>query len=101
MQTRPWFLGFFLATLAPSLVYSQSQTFTNCHTPEASGNFVGSDETIVNGMVCKVVTTQPAQQQMAVNRPASPSPAGTKDTSVGTGSIITNTRVIELSKLGL
>src|SRR5208283_4388970 len=101
MQTRLLFLGIFLATLTPSLGYSQSRTFTNCHTPESSGNFVGADETIVNGMVCKVVTTQLAQQQIAANRPAPPSTAGPKDTSVVPGSVITNSRVVELSKLGL
>lgn len=101
MQTRPWFLGFFLAALTPSLIYSQSPQLTNCHTPESAGNFVASDETIVNGMVCKVVTTQPAMQQIAANQPASHSPEGPKDTSAGTGSVITNARVIQLSKLGL
>jgi hypothetical protein len=101
MQTRPVLLGILLTALTPSLIYSQNQQFTNCHTPESAGNFVGSDETIVNGMVCKVVTTQPAKQQIAANQPAPPSPASAKDTSAGTGSVITNARVIDLSKLGL
>ncbi len=101
MQTRPLLLGIFLTALTPSLIYSQNQQFTNCHTPESGGNFVGSDETMVNGMVCKVVTTQPAKQQIAANQPASPSPDNRKETSVGTSTVITNARVIELSKLGL
>lgn len=101
MKTRPLFLGFFLVALTPSLIYSQNQQFTNCHTAESAGNFVGSDETIVNGMVCKVVTIQPGKQQIAANQPAPPSPSGAKDTSAGTGSVITNARVVELSKLGL
>jgi hypothetical protein len=101
MHTRPLLLAFFLAASSPSLIYSQSQTFTNCHTPESSGNFVASDETIINGMVCKVTTTQPAKQQIAANQPASHSPEAPKDSSVGTGSVVTNARVIELSKLGL
>jgi hypothetical protein len=101
MQTRPWFLGVFLAALTPSVAYSQSQQLTNCRTLDSAANFVGSDEAIVNGMVCKVVTTQPAKQQIAANQPASLSPDSRKETSGGTSTVITNARVIELSKLGL
>ena len=42
------------AALAPSLVYAQNQQFSDCRTLENAGNFVGSDEVLVNGLVCKV-----------------------------------------------
>lgn len=42
------------AALAPSLVYSQNQPFSDCRTLENAQNFVGSDEVLVNGLVCKV-----------------------------------------------
>jgi hypothetical protein len=42
------------AALVPSLVYAQNQQFSDCRTLEAAGNFVGADEALVNGMVCKV-----------------------------------------------
>lgn len=88
--------------LTPSVAFSQSQTLTNCHTPESAGNFIGPDETIANGMVCKVVKTQPAQQQQVVARQSvgSAQSAPNPQTTVH-GSTITNSRVIEMSKLGL
>ena len=83
------------ASLTPSLAFSQNQQMANCHTPESAGNFVGSDETMVNGMVCKIVKTQPAQQQIAAQQSTGPA------TTSPQGSDITNARVIEMSKLGL
>jgi hypothetical protein len=62
---------------------------------------VGSDETIVNGMVCKIVKTQSAPQQLAVNQPAAPAPGSRNQPTSREGSGITNARVIEMSKLGL
>jgi hypothetical protein len=101
MKLQPLPLVVVLAFLTPSLAFSQSQQLTNCHTPESAGNFVGPDETIVNGMVCKIVKPQPAQQQLAVNQPAPPVPGGRNQPTSGEGSGITNARVIEMSKLGL
>jgi hypothetical protein len=101
MNIRPLFLAIFFAALTPSFAFPQNQTFTNCHTPESSANYVGPDEIIVNGMVCKVVTTQPAQQAMAANNSTTTPPDARKSTSSGSGTVITNARVIELSKLGL
>ena len=43
-----------LATLTPSLVCAQNQQFTNCRTLAVAGNFVGADEALVDGLVCKV-----------------------------------------------
>lgn len=43
-----------LAALAPSRVYCQNQQFSDCRTLELAGRFVGSDEVLVNGLVCKV-----------------------------------------------
>jgi hypothetical protein len=43
-----------VAALAPFPTYAQNQQFSDCRTLEVAGNFVGSDETLVNGLVCKV-----------------------------------------------
>jgi hypothetical protein len=43
-----------VAALIPALVYAQNQQFSDCHTLEAAGNFIGADEALVNGLVCKV-----------------------------------------------
>jgi len=40
--------------LIPALAHAQNSQFTNCHSLETSGNFIGADEALVNGMVCKV-----------------------------------------------
>lgn len=45
---------FAAAALAPSLVHAQNQQFSDCRTLAAAGNFVGADEAIVDGLVCKV-----------------------------------------------
>lgn len=52
MKYLRFVVGF--ATLVPSLVHAQNQQFSDCHTLEAAGNFVGADEALVNGLVCKV-----------------------------------------------
>src|ERR1700757_4095374 len=90
-------LSFFVAfaALTPSPTFSQNAHFTNCHTPESSGNFVGPDETIVNGMICKVVRAQATQQ------PGTPAQNGQSLTATVQSSEITNARVVEMSKLGL
>jgi len=93
VQSLPYLLVF--ALLTPSLTFSQNQQMTNCHTPESAGNFVGSDETMVNGMVCKIVKTQPAQQQIVAQQSTGPASISSQ------GSDITNARVTEMSKLGL
>lgn len=103
MKLSPLPMLVVFALLAPSLACSQSQTLSNCHTPESSGNFVGPDETIANGMVCKVVKIQPGQQQLQATAQQSPAPATNSKTQTTSGqsSTITNSRVIEMSKLGL
>jgi hypothetical protein len=93
VQSLPYLLVF--VSLTPSLAFSQNQQMANCHTPESAGNFVGSDETMVNGMVCKTVKTQPAQQQIVAQQSTAPATISPQ------GSDITNARVIEMSKLGL
>jgi hypothetical protein len=93
VQSLPYLLVF--AFLTPSLTFSQNQQMANCHTPESAGNFVGSDETMVNGMVCKIVKTQPAQQQIVAQQSTGPASISSQ------GSDITNARVTEMSKLGL
>jgi len=101
MKPQPLHLVIVIAALTPSLAFSQNPQVTNCHTPESAGNFVGSDETIVNGMVCKIVKPQAVAQQLAVNQPAAHAPSGRNQPTSGEGSGITNARVIEMSKLGL
>jgi hypothetical protein len=100
MKFQPLSLLVF-AVLTPSLAFTQNPQVTNCHTPESAGNFVGSDEIIVNGMVCKVVKTQPTQQQAVAQQPAAPASGGQNQPTTTQGSVITNTRVIGMSKLGL
>lgn len=52
MKYLPFVLA--LAALVPSLVYAQNQQISDCRSIEAAGNFVGADEAVVNGLVCKV-----------------------------------------------
>jgi len=52
MKCLPFVAAF--AALVPSLVHAQNQQFSDCHTLEAAGSFVGADEALVNGLVCKV-----------------------------------------------
>ena len=49
MKLQPLPLAIVFSARTPSLAISQNPQVTNCHTPESAGNFVGSDETIVNG----------------------------------------------------
>jgi hypothetical protein len=101
MKLQPLSLAVVLTALTPSLVFSQSQQITNCHTPESAGNFIGSDETIVNGMVCKTTKPQPNQQQIVVQQSAAAATNGQPQSNSSDGSEITDARVIEMSKLGL
>jgi hypothetical protein len=105
MQLQPLPLVIVFAALTPSLTLSQNPQVTNCHTPEAAGNFIGSDETIVNGMVCKITKAQPAQQPIVAQHSSAAVPALTPNAkdqpTAGHGSTLTNSRVIEMSKLGL
>jgi hypothetical protein len=69
---------------------------TECHTLESAGNFLGPDETIVDGKACK--TVKASQQMLASSQPprasATPRP-GSSDAD------ITNSRIIEMTTLGL
>lgn len=87
--------------LTPSLAFSQSPQGTNCHTLESSGNFVASNETIVNGMVCKAAGSQATQQQIVAQQSGTANTNGQTQATSAPGSEITNARVIEMSKLGL
>jgi len=64
-------LVFSLLALVPSLACAQASKLTDCRTIEAAGNFVASDETLVDGMVCKVPKIAPP--------PSSGSPATSRD----------------------
>lgn len=89
-------LLFVLVAMNPLVALAQTQQATQCRTLEAAGNFVGPDETLVDGKVCK---TAKANQQMLASAQPTPAPAiprrGTSNSD------ITNSRVIELTKLGL
>jgi hypothetical protein len=52
MKCLPFVVAF--AALVPSLVCAQNPQSSDCRTLEAAGNFVGADEALVNGLVCKV-----------------------------------------------
>jgi hypothetical protein len=52
MKCLPFVVAF--AALIPARVYAQNQQFSDCHTLEAAGNFIGADQALVNGLVCKV-----------------------------------------------
>ena len=98
MRIPPLSSLFVFVALTPSLAVCQQ--YTNCHTPESAGNFIGADEVIVNGMVCKVVKAQ--DQQIAKQQPAAaPAPSGQSQTVLAQPTEITNARVVEMSKLGL
>jgi len=56
MKCLPFVVAF--TALVPSLVCAQNQQFSDCRTLEATGNFVGADEALVNGLVCKVRKTK-------------------------------------------
>ena len=57
MKCLPFVVVF--AALVPALVYAQNQKVSDCQTLEAAGNFIGSDEALVNGLVCKVRKPKP------------------------------------------
>ena len=102
VQTLP--LIFVLAAMTPSFAFSQNQQVTNCHTPESAGNFIGPDETIVNGMVCKIVQTQPASQQLAANRVTinkNEVPTQVAYSQSSLESDVDNARIIEMTHKGL
>jgi len=99
MKLRPVFFVAVIAAMFPPLTLCQSPQYVNCHTPESSGNFVASNETIVNGMICQIA--KPQTTVVASNQPSSTPGTSPKTESSGGSSVITNARVIELSKLGL
>ena len=68
MPIRIWLLAI-ITVLAPSAIWSQSEKYTNCHTLESAGNFVGPDETVVNGMICKAAPQQIAKQEVVSESP--------------------------------
>jgi hypothetical protein len=74
MKCLPFVVAF--AALIPALVYAQNQQFSDCHTLGAAGNFIGADEALVNGLVCKV--RQPKTNSVASSSVgAAPTPEAT------------------------
>jgi len=56
------------AALVPSSVYAQNQQSSDCHSLAVTENFIGPDEALVNGLVCKVnktKTNSPVSTQVA------------------------------------
>jgi hypothetical protein len=43
-----------IVVLIPSPIHAQNPQFVNCRTLEDTGRFIGSDEILVDGLVCKV-----------------------------------------------
>lgn len=93
------FLIIGLIALSPTVTLAQNPEVTNCRTLESNGNFVGSDETIVNGMACKVVSPAKSETLTALRTPSTP-PAHSQPASTDS-SDMTNGRVVEMTKLGL
>jgi hypothetical protein len=88
-----------LAALCPVAASAQTQQPTNCRTLESSGNFVGSDEVIFNGMACKLATPVKSETLTASRTTTATLPHSQPSTAES--SDITNDRVIEMTKLGL
>ena len=104
MKSQPLPLLVLFVALTPAIASSQNPQYTNCHTPESSGNFVGSDETLVNGMVCKIVQTKPASQQLAPNRVATNKNEVPTEVAYSQSSLesdVDNARIIEMTHKGL
>jgi hypothetical protein len=77
----------FLLTSGATICFAQddtSMTLTQCRDLAEAGNFVGSDEVLVNGRVCKVQKTTPAkmQSEASENHSASPTASAVQSTSV-------------------
>lgn len=94
MRFRP--LLVVLVAMNPLIALAQNPPATECHTLESTGNFLGPDETIVNGLACK--TVKAGQQMLASSQPAR---ASTTQRPESSDPDITNRRVIEMTKLGL
>jgi hypothetical protein len=104
MELHPLVLTVLFVAVTPSITFSQSKYLTNCRTQESAGNYVGPDEIIANGMVCKVSKSQPDQPQVVAKHSVTSSlavPNATNQPNSDPGSGINNARVIEMSKLGL
>ncbi|MBS1842696.1 MAG: hypothetical protein JST77_17850, partial [Acidobacteria bacterium] len=83
-----------LGTLSPFVTLGQSTQTLTCRPLESTGNFVGPDETIINGNACKVAKDSQPKVIEASAKPAS------RASSKPTGAV-DNARVVEMSKLGL
>jgi hypothetical protein len=64
-----------LAVLIPALVRAQESRLVNCRTLEAAGNFIASDEVLVNDMVCQKVKA--GAPEPAKPHPPQPLPGAT------------------------
>jgi hypothetical protein len=85
-----------LAAMNPLIAAAQNPPATQCRSLEAAGNFLGPDETIVDGKACKTVKV--SQQMVASSQPT---PVAATPRTGGSEVDITNSRVIEMTKLGL
>jgi hypothetical protein len=94
MKFKPSLL--LLLAMNPAIALAQNAQVGQCRTLEAAGNFLGPDETIVDGKACKTVKVN--QQMVASSQPA---PVSTTPRPGASDADITNTRVVEMTKLGL
>jgi len=101
MKFPPRLLVVALVAFSPTLVVSQGNQVANCHTLESVGNFVGPDETIVNDMVCKTTKPHSNQQVLAAQQSTQPATSSQSHAISEQTTDMTNSRVVEMSKMGL
>jgi hypothetical protein len=92
MKFQPLLLVVAFTVSSPTFVASQNVQPANCHTPESSGNFIGSDETIVNGMVCKMAQSQTTQRQVVAQPSAPAGASGQSQPAQAQATDMTNSR---------
>ncbi len=92
-------LSIAIIVMSPVFAAAQGQQVTNCRTLESTGNFIGSDEAIVNGLACKLVTPVKSETLTAL-KTSTAAPLHSQP-AASDSSDITNDRVIEMTKLGL
>jgi hypothetical protein len=73
-----------LCATIPSLVCAQQPQLLNCRTLQAANNFVGSNEVLVNDMVCEVAKPSAATPATEKNNSASAPSANTSQTEPDT-----------------
>jgi hypothetical protein len=84
LKSKPWLVV--LAVLIPALAGAQETRLVNCRTLEAAGNFIASDEVLVNDMVCQKVKA--GAPELAKPQPPKPLPGATISGSESTSATV-------------